>query len=134
MQDKIVYIHILKNSSNFFIDFVNITIDVTNVIGRGNNLVFKGTFNSIPCVVKRVIKPVGSDMSEMIAKGKREIDIWIELSNSPMQNIPIVRCFGSEENLDFWSVILIFFNFLYFFSVKLLKFVDAIQVHGMRRI
>ena len=86
---------------------------MTNVIGRGNNLVFKGTFNAIPCVVKRVIKPVGPDMSEMIAMGKREIDIWIVLSNSPMQNIPIVRCFGSEENLDFWSVFF-FFNFLLF--------------------
>ena len=54
------------------------------------------------CVIKRVIKPVGTERTELIDKGEREIQIWMEFSQRPGNNLPIVRCLGFEGNLDFW--------------------------------
>ena len=92
----------------------------TEVLGEGSQLsvVFDGTFTDVtsgkklitrPCAVKRVIKDKGGKESEECNKLKlAEITTQIELSKNTRSVLfstallPIVRCYGFEENSDFW--------------------------------
>ena len=89
----------------------------SKVLGEGSQStsVFEGTFFSVgafkkitarPCAVKRTIKDKGGEeIDENNKKKKEEIKTLIKLSQHDgisTTNLPIIRCYGFEENDDFW--------------------------------
>ena len=86
------------------------------VIGRGLSTVFPGIFTTsndngdgnptrIECAVKRVLKEKGEPTGEKNIL--EEIEIWQQFCNDPGmldggEKLPIVRCYGFEQDPDFW--------------------------------
>ena len=73
--------------------------------------VFPGIFttldgNPITCAVKRVLKEKGEPKGEK--KILEEIEIWQQFCNDlgmldeDEDELPIVRCYGYEQDPDFW--------------------------------
>ena len=78
------------------------------VIGKSlNSFVFPGMFNGIPCVVKRAVKDKG-ELSEISIHSVLEaIALWQRMGSGH----PVIQCLGSENDQDFWFVIILLRHF-----------------------
>lgn len=80
-----------------------ITFDRDKVLGQGDNTVYEGAFNGNVCAVKRILKTHGEQRDKIAGDMLREVTVWLNLCKDTLQlNIPIVRCYGFEQNEDFW--------------------------------